>query len=122
MQAAFQQHCDSAISKTTNFSHAASVEDVRAIYELAYDLDCKGVTVYRDGSRDGQVLSTGATEQAKKEREKGKDGAPAAAAALAPKDDATLKRQVGELQGTLAEVRVELERTKKALFEAETEN
>ena len=122
MQAAFQQHCDSAISKTTNFAGSATQEDVRAIYELAYDLDCKGVTVYRDGSRDGQVLSTGATEQAKKEREKGKDGAPAAAAAPAPKEDPALKRQVGELQGTLAEVNAELERTRKALFEAETEN
>jgi ribonucleoside-diphosphate reductase alpha chain len=120
MQAAFQQHCDSAISKTTNFAGSATQEDVRAIYELAYDLNCKGVTVYRDGSRDGQVLSTGATEQAKKEREKGKDAAPAAAAA--PKEDPALKRQLGELQGTLAEVNAELERTRKALFEAETEN
>ena len=82
MQAAFQQHCDSAISKTTNFAHTATQDDVRAIYELAYELKCKGVTVYRDGSRDGQVLSTGATEQAKKEREKGKE--PAAAGAAHP--------------------------------------
>jgi ribonucleoside-diphosphate reductase alpha chain len=119
MQAAFQEHCDSAISKTTNFAHTATVEDVRAIYELAYDLDCKGVTVYRDGSRDGQVLSTGATEKAKAEREKGV--AAPAEGGKSPEAGA-LKREIGELQGTIAELEAELDRTKKSLFEAEAEN
>jgi ribonucleoside-diphosphate reductase alpha chain len=79
MQAAFQEFTDNAVSKTVNFPNFATRDEVAEVYHLAYTLGCKGTTIYRDGSRDEQVLNIGSVKQ------KG-HGAPAAEPQAKPLD------------------------------------
>ena len=62
MQAAFQESVDAGISKTINFRNEATEEEIDETYMLAWELKCKGITVYRAGSRDKEVLTTGTNE------------------------------------------------------------
>lgn len=80
MQASFQKYTDNAVSKTVNLGHDATREDVRDVFVQAYKTYCKGVTIYRDGSRDMQVLNIGEVKgkEASKAEEANAENIPAA--------------------------------------------
>ena len=74
MQAAWQEFCDNAVSKTVNMPQQATEDEVMSVYVLAWETGCKGVTVYRDGSKADQVLSTAESRQrSEDDKEKGRD-------------------------------------------------
>ena len=90
MQGAFQESVDAAISKTINFPNSATVEDVRRAYMLAWELECKGITVYRAGSREAEVLTAGA------EGGKSADEEEAAEQLLVPRQRPSIIRGITE--------------------------
>ncbi|MGZ8428587.1 MAG: vitamin B12-dependent ribonucleotide reductase [Candidatus Deferrimicrobiaceae bacterium] len=116
MQAAFQKHVDNAVSKTVNFPSDATREDIRKVYLLAYRLGCKGVTVYRDKSRDEQVLNIGEVNRTESDRKADAPERGSGYVSTRPRPD-TLLGVTKEMKTSCGKIYVTMNRDEKGIFE-----
>ncbi len=121
MQAVFQKYTDNAVSKTVNFPEHATEDDIRRVYELAYELGCKGVTVYRDKSRQAQVLNIGEVnrESAEAQLELPMEGLAPLSVARTPRPRADVTRGTTRKMKTgCGDLYVTINEDEHGLFEA----
>jgi ribonucleoside-diphosphate reductase alpha chain len=116
MQAAFQKYTENAVSKTVNFSADATRDDIRKVFVLAYRLGCKGVTVYRDKSRDEQVLNIGGVNAKAGAQEQEPVPGPEPFVTPRPRPD-TLIGVTKEIKTSCGKLYVTINRDEKGIFE-----
>ncbi len=116
MQAAFQKYTENAVSKTVNFSAEATRDDIRKVFVLAYRLGCKGVTVYRDKSRDEQVLNIGGVNAKAGAQEQEPVPGPEPFVTPRPRPD-TLIGVTKEIKTSCGKLYVTINRDEKGIFE-----
>jgi len=116
MQAAFQKYTENAVSKTVNFQSDATRDDIRKVFVLAYRLGCKGVTVYRDKSRDEQVLNIGGVNAKAGTQEQEPVSGPEPFVTPRPRPD-TLIGVTKEIKTSCGKLYVTINRDEKGIFE-----
>ncbi|HEX8042320.1 LAGLIDADG family homing endonuclease [Candidatus Deferrimicrobium sp.] len=116
MQAAFQKYTENAVSKTVNFPADATREDIRKVFVLAYRLGCKGVTVYRDKSREEQVLNIGGVNAKAEAQEQEPAPGPEMFVTPRPRPD-TLIGVTKEIKTSCGKLYVTINRDEKGIFE-----
>src|SRR5512139_2399549 len=118
MQAAFQKFTDNAVSKTVNFPAEATREDIRKVFVLAYRLGCKGVTVYRDKSREEQVLNIGEVNAKAGAEAQGQEPVPGPETFVTPRPRPdTLIGVTKEIKTSCGKLYVTINRDEKGIFE-----